>query len=168
MKRIGVISDTHGVINPQLATFFNDVDEIWHAGDFGSIVVADYLKSFKLLRGVFGNCDDQIIRLEFPEYQFFNCENLIVGIIHIGGYPHHYTQQAKELIERYHPNIIVTGHSHILRIIYDKKYDLLHINPGSAGNTGIHKIITAVRFVVDGKDIKNMEILEIDRKNHCF
>lgn len=168
MKNIGVLSDTHGFVNPQLYDFFAPVDEIWHAGDFGNIAVADELKKIKPLKGVYGNCDDQIVRTEFPEYLFFMCEEVKVGLIHIGGYPNHYSLKAKALIERYQPQLFIAGHSHILKVMFDKNLDLLHINPGAAGNFGIHRVITAVRFKIEGNSIKELEIMEVKRNEKIW
>ena len=163
MKRIGLLSDTHGTIIPQVFDFFKDVDEIWHAGDIGNIETAEQLEAFKPLRAVHGNIDDHIVRMQYPEDQHFQVEDVHVFMTHIGGYPGHYNTEVKYIINDRKPELFVCGHSHILKIIYDDKFNLLHINPGAAGQMGFHKKITMVRFTIDGKEIKDMEIFEKDR-----
>ncbi len=163
MKRIGLLSDTHGFINKRLFSFFDKVDEIWHAGDFGNLETADKLASFKPLRGVYGNIDGHKLRTVYPMHQRFKCENIDVWITHIGGYPGRYERYVKPDIYTKSPNLFISGHSHILKVIYDKKLDFLHMNPGAAGNTGFHKVCTALRFVIDGKDIRDLEIWELPR-----
>ena len=160
MKRIGILSDTHGTLIPQLFGFFKDVDELWHAGDIGNIETAEQLEAFKPLRAVHGNIDDHIVRLQYPEDQFFQVEDVQVFMTHIGGYPDHYLSEIKALLKYKKPDLFVCGHSHILRVIYDKKLNLLHINPGAAGQSGFHKKITMIRLTIDGKEIKDMEIFE--------
>lgn len=163
MLKIGVLSDTHGWLNPKVLEFFKECDEIWHAGDIGSIDLADELANFKPLRAVYGNTDDWEVRREYPMIQIFNAEDLKVIMTHIGGYPSHYEPEIKGLIVKERPNIFISGHSHILKIMQDKKYNLLHINPGAAGRNGFHKTITMVRFQIDGKRIEKMEVFEQDR-----
>ena len=160
MKRIGLLSDTHGWLDPSVVNFFENCDEVWHCGDFGSVEVADELAEKFNLKGVYGNCDDYDIRLMFKEIEIFTCERVKVFMTHIGGYPdHYYLSIAKQLlIER--PKLFVCGHSHITKVIYDKKLECLHINPGAAGKYGIQIIRTAVRFVIDGDRIKDLEIWE--------
>ena len=160
MKRIGLLSDTHGWLNPKVFDFFKDCDEIWHVGDIGSTEVPDSLLAFKPLRAVYGNIDDHKIRLMFNWINIFTIENVKVMMTHIGGYPGHYEPGIKELIIKEKPNIFISGHSHILKVMNDKELNLLHINPGAAGNSGFHKIITMLRFQIDGSDIKNMELYE--------
>ena len=160
MKRIGLLSDTHGWLNPKVFEFFKDCDEIWHVGDIGSTDVTDSLLAFKPLRAVYGNIDDHKIRLMFNWINIFTIENVKVMMTHIGGYPGHYEPGIKELIIKEKPNIFISGHSHILKVMNDKELNLLHINPGAAGNSGFHKIITMLRFQIDGSDIKNMELYE--------
>ena len=160
MKRIGLLSDTHGWLNPKVFDFFKDCDEIWHVGDIGSTDVARCLSSFKPLKAVYGNIDDYRIRQMFPKIQIFTVENVKVMMTHIGGYPGHYEPGIKELIIKEKPNIFISGHSHILKVMNDKELNLLHINPGAAGNSGFHKVITMLRFQIDGSDIKNMELYE--------
>ena len=163
MKKIGLLSDTHGWLNPAVFEFFKDCDEIWHVGDIGSTDVADSLSAFKPLRAVYGNIDDQKIRLMFPRVNIFTIENVKVIMTHIGGYPGRYEPGIKELIIKEKPNIFISGHSHILKVMNDHNLHLLHINPGAAGNSGFHKVITMVRFQIDGSEIKNMELYEKNR-----
>ncbi len=167
MKRIGILSDTHCTIIPQVYSFFKDVDEIWHAGDIGNIETAEQLAAFKPLRAVYGNCDDHIVRMQYPEDQFFHIEDVDVYMTHIGGYPGKYMPEIRYILAEKKPDLYICGHSHILKVINDPKLHLLHINPGAAGQTGFHKKITMVRFVIDGKTFKDMEIFEMDR-NRAF
>jgi putative phosphoesterase len=162
--RIGILSDTHGVIIPQVYSFFKDVDELWHAGDIGNIETAEQLEAFKPLRAVHGNIDDHIVRLQYPEDQFFQIEDVHVYMTHIGGYPGHYLPEIRTILQDKKPNLYVCGHSHILKVIYDDKLKLLHINPGDAGTSGFHKQITMVRLTIDGKTFKDLEILDLDRR----
>jgi len=163
MLRIGLLSDTHSFINPRILEFFSDCDEIWHAGDIGNIVTADKLTSFKPLKAVYGNIDGTEIRIIYPKNLVFNSEDIKVFMTHIGGYPGRYEKQARHLIEAEKPKLFICGHSHILKVLYDKKHELLHINPGAAGNSGFHHVITCVRFVIDGKDIRDLEVFEKER-----
>jgi len=165
MKRIGLLSDTHGYIHERIFSFFENVDEIWHAGDFGNLATADQLADFKPLKGVYGNIDDHELRAIYPLHLRFKCEEVDVWITHIGGYPGKYERYVKPEIFQNPPNLFISGHSHILKVIYDKKLDFLHINPGAAGINGFHKKCTAVRFAIDGKDIRDMEIWEMDRND---
>ena len=143
---------------------FDKCDEIWHGGDFGSSLIADKLRQFKLLQGVYGNIDGQDIRSEFPEIARFTCEEVKVLMIHIGGYPGKYSPLAKKEIIAYQPKIFIAGHSHILKIMYDDKLDCLHMNPGAAGKQGWHKVRTLVRFVIDGEKITDCEVIELGKK----
>lgn len=163
MQKIGLISDTHGFIHPKLYDFFKDVDQIWHAGDIGSIDIADKLNEFKPLIAVHGNIDGNDIRITYKENAIFECEKVRVFMTHIGGYPNRYQKKALDQIKTLKPNLFISGHSHILKVIFDKKYELLHINPGAAGKSGIHQLITLIRFQIDKKDIKGLEILELRR-----
>lgn len=163
MKRIGLLSDTHGFLHPRLFAFFENVDEIWHAGDFGDLETADKLAAFKPLVGVYGNIDDQKLRTVYPFHQRFKCEEVDVWMTHIGGYPGHYERYVKPDIYTHPPNLFISGHSHILKVIYDKKLDFLHLNPGAAGYKGFHKVCTALRFIIDGNNIRDMEIWELPR-----
>ena len=163
MKRIGLLSDTHNFVHERLFSFFEHVDEIWHAGDFGSLATADKLAAFKKLRGVYGNIDGHEVRAVYPLHQRFTCEEVEVWMTHIGGYPGKYERYVKPEIFASPPDLFISGHSHILKVVYDKKLNFLHINPGAAGYMGFHKKCTAVRFVIEGKDIRDLEIWEMDR-----
>ena len=163
MTKIGLLSDTHDYLDDAVFKHFEYCDEIWHAGDFGTAKIADALKTFKPLRGVYGNIDGQDIRTMFPETLVWDCEQVTIVMTHIGGYPPKYNPHSKPLIIQHNPQLFISGHSHILKVIYDPKYQLLHINPGAAGNKGFHQVCTAVRFVVDGKNIRDMEVLEFER-----
>lgn len=163
MIRIGLLSDTHGMLSNRIFKFFEPVDEIWHAGDIGNAETADQLAAFKPFRAVYGNIDDHVVRQMFPADQRFFCKEVDVLMTHIGGYPGKYEPRIRTLLERSTPKLFISGHSHILKVIYDPKYHLLHINPGAAGNKGIHRVCTAVRFVIDGKNIKDLEVLEFER-----
>lgn len=161
MKRIGILSDTHGFVPKQVYSFFAECDEIWHAGDMGAGVLEE-LRRFKTVRGVYGNIDGQDMRMLVPKVQLFSCENQKVLMTHIGGYPGHYEREMKELILAEKPTIFVSGHSHILKVMYDKQYNLLHINPGAAGRQGFQRVSTLVRFVIDGNP-KGLEICEFPK-----
>lgn len=163
MKKIGLLSDTHGYIHSSLYDFYKDMDEIWHAGDIGSYDIVAKISQGRSFRAVYGNIDDMDIRNEFPEYQSFQLEGVKVIMLHIGGYPYHYSSKAKALIDSKQPKLFISGHSHILKAMYDKKYKMLHLNPGSAGKQGFHKHITFMRFEIDGERIKNLEIAEHPR-----
>jgi uncharacterized protein len=163
MRQIGILSDTHGFIHPRVLDFFTGVDEIWHAGDMGNIGIANQLKTVKPLRGVYGNVDGQDVRIEFPEVQIFRIEQVKILLIHIGGYPGRYVPKARQLIEQEKPTLFVSGHSHILKVMFDQKYHLLHVNPGSAGKYGIHKSITAIRLYIDQNNLRDLEVLDIPR-----
>lgn len=164
VKKIGLISDTHGYLNERLFAFFAEVDEIWHAGDIGSIEVTDGLAAFKPLKAVYGNIDGAGIRTVFQGRQRFFCEETEVLMTHIGGYPGHYDRNIRDVLFANPPGLFISGHSHILKIIYDRKLNLLHLNPGAAGMKGFHKVCTALRFTIAGKEIKEMEIWEFQKK----
>lgn len=164
MLKIGLISDTHGWIHPDLYEFFKDVDEIWHAGDVGNIQTADKLALFKPLKAVYGNVDGGLMRKAFPEVLTFFAENVKVMIIHIGGAPGRYDFKAKELIAKNHPDLFVCGHSHIAKVMHDKKHGFLYMNPGAAGYQGFHQYMTAIRFIIDDKEIKDLELLELGER----
>jgi hypothetical protein len=164
MIRIGLLSDTHGYLDPAVFRHFEQCDEIWHAGDFGTGILADQLKSVKPLRGVYGNIDGQDIRSVYPEHLVWNCEEVKVSMLHIGGYPPKYNPQAVALLNEYKPKLFISGHSHILKIMFDEKRNCLHMNPGAAGNHGWHKVKTLIRFVIDGKDIRNCEVIELGKR----
>jgi uncharacterized protein len=162
--KIGLLSDTHGFLHPKVFESFSGCDEIWHAGDIGNSKTAKSLMDFKPLRAVSGNIDGRDIRVNWPETDVFMCEQVKVAMIHIGGYPGRYEKQARRLIEEEKPDLFIAGHSHILKVVYDKKYRLLYINPGAAGIFGMHLKITLVRFAIDTRDIFNLEVIELDRK----
>lgn len=164
MKRIGLLSDTHGLLAESLLTFFETCDEIWHAGDIGSMETAGKLDEFRPLRAVYGNIDGQDIRMVYPENLRFMCEDIDVWITHIGGYPGYYDQKIRQEILSHPPKLFICGHSHILKVIYDKKLELLHINPGAAGYQGFHLFSTALRFVIDGTEIREMEIWQKEKR----
>ncbi len=164
MTRIGLISDTHGWLDDAVFKHFDVCDEIWHAGDFGNAEVADKLKAFKPLKGVYGNIDGQDIRLEYPEVLRWQCEEVKVLMMHIGGYPPKYNPQSRKLLLEDTPQLFVAGHSHILKVIYDDKLQCLHMNPGAAGRQGWQKVRTIIRFVIDGKDMRQCEVIELGPK----
>jgi uncharacterized protein len=161
MKTIGLISDTHGYLDDSVYKHFENCDEIWHAGDFGTIELAEKLKAFKPLRGVYGNIDGQVIRSQYPEHLRFTCEELNVWITHIGGYPGKYSPAIREEIYRNPPGLFITGHSHILKVIYDKKISCLHLNPGAAGKQGWQKVRTLLRFSISAEKIHNLDVIEL-------
>ena len=162
--KIGILSDTHHYLHPQLFDFFAPCDELWHAGDIGNISIVEQLQLFKPCRAVYGNIDGTDIRSKHDEYAFFEAGGLQVLMMHIGGYPPNYNSRSKELIAQYHPDIFVCGHSHILKVMNDKQKNLLYINPGAAGNYGFHKAITFLRFDIENQRPANMEIFHEDRK----
>ncbi len=163
MKRIGLISDTHGTFDSRLEKFLADTDEIWHAGDIGSLELADRIAASKPLVAVSGNIDDAVTRTVYPPFRAWRCEDVPVLMTHIGGYPGRYSPDALRRITDLRPRLFISGHSHILKVIYDKKFNLLHINPGAAGCSGFHRVRTAVRFQIDGTDIRELEIGEWQR-----
>ena len=161
MVKIGLMSDTHSYLDPKILEVFKDVDEIWHAGDFGNIELADQLASFKPLKGVYGNIDGQDIRTTYPLNLRFKCENVDVWMTHIGGYPDRYNPAVKPEIYTNPPQLFITGHSHILKVIYDKKISCLHLNPGAAGKQGWQKVRTLMRFSIDGDKIQDLQVIEL-------
>ncbi|WP_299578068.1 metallophosphoesterase family protein [uncultured Sunxiuqinia sp.] len=163
MKRIGLISDTHGKLSKRVVRFLEEVDEIWHAGDIGSEELADKLMELKPLRAVYGNIDGHVLRRMYPESLRFFCEEVDVLITHIGGYPGRYEPRIRKAMYANPPQLFISGHSHILKVVHDKKINTLHINPGAAGNSGFHNVCTAVRFKIDGKNISDLEVLEFER-----
>lgn len=165
MTRIGLLSDTHNYLDPNIFRHFENVDEIWHAGDFGSIELVDKLAHFKPLRGVWGNVDDTKIRLSFPESNAFSIDGLKVLMIHIGGYPGRYSARAKSEILHYKPGLFINGHSHILKIMFDQKLQCLHMNPGAAGRHGWHLIRTLIRFEIDAGKIQHCEVIELGKRS---
>ncbi|MCI1778736.1 MAG: metallophosphatase family protein [Bacteroidales bacterium] len=164
MAYIGLISDTHCVFDSPLKEFLAPVDEIWHAGDFGNIETVDAISAFKPLKGVYGNCDDTVIRSCQPEYRIMDVEGMRILMIHIGGYPGRYSRRSLQLIEQFNPDIFICGHSHILKVMNDKKRVMLDINPGAAGIQGFHLVRTALRFVIEKGNIRDMEVGQWERK----
>jgi putative phosphoesterase len=161
MKKILLLSDTHGFIDDKILNYCSQSDEVWHAGDIGDLRVTDKINKLSKLRAVYGNIDDKYIRAEQPLDNIFTIEKVRVWITHIGGYPNHYNYRIKELLNKSPPNLFISGHSHILKVQYDKKFNLLHLNPGAAGKYGIHKIRTMLRFEIDNTNIKNLEVIEM-------
>lgn len=164
MKRIGLISDTHNYLDEAVFRHFEECDEIWHAGDFGTPDIVYKLGGFRPIRGVFGNIDGDWIRKEFPEKLRFNCEGISVYMTHIGGYPPNYNKVTKPELKANPPKLFISGHSHILKIIYDDKLQCLHMNPGAAGKEGWHKIRTLIRFTIDGANMKDCEVIELGKR----
>lgn len=161
---IGLISDTHGVFDDRIRDFLAPVDEIWHAGDFGGgMELAEKIAAFKPLMGVAGNCDNYNLRYVHPLHRFFDREGVKILLTHIGGYPGRYDPRARELLDRYHPDIFVCGHSHILKVVRDTRRNMLVINPGAAGIQGFHVVRTALRFKIESGSIHSMEVFELDR-----
>ena len=161
MKRIGLLSDTHGYLDPGILKHFENCDEVWHAGDFGDETVSVTLSKFKTFRGVYGNIDGTTIRQIHPLNQIFECEGVKVFITHIGGYPGNYYPEANKKIIDLNPDLFICGHSHILKVMPDKKNNLLHMNPGAAGKHGFHKIRTILRFQIHESKISNLEAIEL-------
>ncbi|WP_298949702.1 metallophosphoesterase family protein [uncultured Polaribacter sp.] len=164
MKKILLLSDTHSFIDAQILKFVKQADEVWHAGDIGNLSVTDAIKDLKPLRAVYGNIDDKDARAEFPLDNKFELENVTVWMTHIGGYPNKYNQRIREEIQQKPPKIFIAGHSHILKVQFDKKLNLLHLNPGAAGNHGFHKIRTMLRFCLENGEINNLEIIELAKR----
>ena len=163
MKKILLLSDTHNYIDNKILKYVKQADEVWHAGDIGDLKVTDAIKKLKPLRAVYGNIDDAKARLEFPEHNRFKCEDVNVWITHIGGYPNRYDIRVRERIKQNPPDLFICGHSHILKVMSDKKLNLLHMNPGAIGKYGIHNVRTMLRFEIDGNKIQNLEVIEIKR-----
>lgn len=161
MTKIGLISDTHGFLDDAVFKYFDQCDEIWHAGDFGSVAIVDTLAAFKPFKGVWGNIDGKDVRAVCPEHQRFYCEEVDVWMTHIGGYPGRYAAQVKPEIVLHPPKLFICGHSHILKVQFDPKLGLLHLNPGAAGKQGWHKVRTLMRFDINGDKIENLEVIEL-------
>ncbi|MCG8183451.1 metallophosphoesterase family protein [Tenacibaculum piscium] len=164
MKKILLLSDTHSFIDNQILKFVKQADEVWHAGDIGDLKVTDTIKKLKPLRAVYGNIDDNNARAEFPLDNRFIVEDVSVWITHIGGYPNAYKPRVREELQQKSPKIFISGHSHILKVQYDQKFNLLHLNPGASGKYGFHKIRTMLRFELDKGEIINMEVIELGKK----
>ncbi len=161
MKKIGLLSDTHGFWDDKFEVYFEECDEVWHAGDIGSMELVDRFEKFKTFRAVFGNIDDYKIRNIYPEILRFTLENVDIMITHIGGYPNHYDPSIRSQLYSNPPKLFISGHSHILKVMYDKKLQCLHMNPGAAGLYGFHKVRTILRFVLDNGNIKDLEVIEL-------
>jgi putative phosphoesterase len=162
--KIGLISDTHGWIHPSIFEHFAKCDEIWHAGDIGNIQTADSLASFKPLRAVYGNIDDSIVRSVFQESLRFTVEEMNIWLVHIGGTPGNYSPKVKSEIYLTPPDIFICGHSHIAKVMFDKRSGSLYLNPGAAGYSGFHKYMTVIRFQVDTKKIHDLELIELGER----
>jgi len=164
MKRIGLLSDTHSFLDPKIYDYFKDVDEIWHAGDVGNMEVLDELRKFKPVRGVYGNIDDHLLRRELPEFNRFLCEDVEVLMTHIGGKPGKYSKPALDELEKKTPKLFICGHSHILLVKMDPKYQMLWMNPGACGYKGFHSVKTILRFEIDGDKIQRLEAIELGKR----
>ncbi len=161
MKKILLLSDTHSHIDDVILKYVDQADEVWHAGDIGDLKVTDTIKKLKPLRGVYGNIDDDKARMEFPLNNRFFCEGVDVWITHIGGYANKYNQDIRAEINKNPPKLFICGHSHILKVQFDKKLNLLHMNPGACGKNGFHQVRTMLRFEIDGDKIQSLEVIEI-------
>ena len=164
MKKILLLSDTHGHMDEKILKYANEADEIWHAGDIGNLEVMDTLLKIKPVKGVYGNIDENKIQLEYPLDNRFKCEEVDVWMTHIGGYPNKYNVRIREEIKRNPPKLFISGHSHILKVMWDKKLNLLHMNPGACGTHGFHQIRTMLRFKIDKENIKDLEIIELGKR----
>lgn len=164
MKNILLLSDTHSHIDTQILKYVHLADEVWHAGDIGSLNVTDTIKAIKPLKAVYGNIDDATIRVTFPEHQRFFCEDVAVWMTHIGGYPGRYDKRIREELYKNPPKLFICGHSHILKVVRDKTLNLLHMNPGAAGKHGFHPVRTMLRFTVEGDALKNLEVIELGKR----
>lgn len=166
MKTIGLLSDTHGTWDERFGTYFSLCDEIWHAGDIGSIELVEKFEALKPFRAVYGNIDDARIRREFPHTQLFDCEGVSVMMTHIGGYPGKYPPALLSIFNKKAPQLFICGHSHILKVMYDRKYEMLCVNPGAAGAYGFHKVRTLMRLTLDAGMIKDAEVIELGDKKY--
>ena len=164
MTRIGLISDTHGYLDDRIFHHLEDVDQIWHAGDVGSVEVIDKLRDHKTTIGVYGNIDDHKVRLEFPEFQRFECEEVKVLMTHIAGKPGKYYPEAHDALKKEAPQLFVCGHSHILMVKNDPNFDMLWMNPGACGIKGFHQVRTMLKFQIDGDRIENLQVIELGKR----
>jgi len=162
LTKIGLLSDTHNFLDEAVFEHFKNCDEIWHAGDFGTVEIANKLAAFKPLKGVYGNIDGQDIRATYPQKLQWKCEEVMIFMKHIGGYPPNYNVPTKKELQQALPQLFISGHSHILKIMFDEKLQCLHMNPGAAGKQGWQKVRTVVRFTIDKKDIKDCEVIQLD------
>jgi putative phosphoesterase len=163
MTKILLLSDTHSYIGDDILKYVQQADEVWHAGDIGDLSVTDAIKAIKPLKAVYGNIDNAEARAEFPLHNRFFCEDLDVWITHIGGYPNRYNINIRSEIQSNPPDLFICGHSHILKVMPDKKLNLIHMNPGAIGKHGFHKARTMLRFEINGKQIQNLEVIEYKR-----
>jgi len=163
MTRILLLSDTHNFLDEKILKYAEPCDQIWHAGDIGTVAITDKLKKNKPLIAVYGNIDGMDLRKEFPEHQRFKCEDVDVWITHIGGSPSNYSPEVRNILLTKPPKLFICGHSHILKVMFDKKYKMLHMNPGSAGNYGAHKVKTLLRFTINNAEIKDLEVIEFGK-----
>jgi len=166
MKKILLISDTHSYLDPRINKHIDACDEVWHAGDIGDISLTDKIKNIKPLIAVYGNIDDQKVRSEFKKDEIFYCEKVKVFITHIGGYPPNYTPALTRKMEEIRPQLFICGHSHILKVMHDKRLNCLHMNPGALGTHGFHHVQTALKFEIDGDKIQNLQIIELTRSKN--
>lgn len=164
MKKILLISDTHSHLDEALLKHIDAADEVWHAGDIGNIELTDKLKALKPLKAVYGNIDDTIVRKEFPKNLIFLCEDVKVFITHICGQPTNYLKEVKDILLQEKPKLFICGHSHILKVMYQQQYDVLHMNPGACGIHGFHQVKTVLRFVIDGSEIKDLAVIELGNR----
>lgn len=164
MTRIGLLSDTHGFLDDVVFKHFDACDEIWHAGDFGTVAIAEALKNFKPLKGVYGNIDGYDVRSVYGQKEVWTCEEVPVFMTHIGGYPGRYAPGIKQELSNHKAALFICGHSHILKVIYDEKLSCLHMNPGAAGNHGWHTVRTLIRFSIDGKNMRDCEVIELGKR----
>lgn len=162
--KVGLLSDTHGYWDKRYAEHFKDCDEIWHAGDIGSEEVIERLAELKPVRAVFGNIDGQNIRIQYPRTNVFMAEGVKVLLTHIGGYPGRYAPEIRKELYAERPNLFISGHSHILKVMFDDTLKCLHINPGAAGISGFHQVRTLVRFSIEGKNIRDLEVIELGNR----
>ncbi len=164
MTKILLLSDTHSHIDDAILKYVKQADEVWHAGDIGSLMVTDSLQKLKPLRAVFGNIDNHVIQKEFPLHNRFMCEDVDVYMTHIGGYPPKYNVNTRDIIKQNPPKLFICGHSHILKVMMDKKLGVLHMNPGACGKHGFHQMRTMLRFEIHDADIKNLEVIELGKR----
>ena len=162
--KIGLLSDTHGYLDPKIFDYFKECDEIWHAGDIGNMDIVEQLEAFKPFKAVYGNIDNRVIRASFPLNFRWDCEGMDIWMTHIGGYPGRYSKRVREILNENPPRLFICGHSHILKVMPDKKYNLLHINPGACGNYGFHKVRTIVRFSLNEGNIADFEVIELGKR----
>ncbi len=164
MIKVGLLSDTHAYWDDKYAEYFKDCDEIWHAGDIGSDLLGAKFEALKPFRAVYGNIDGQVIRLQYPKVAHFKVEDMNVMMTHVGGYPGRYNPEIRKELYDTRPNLFISGHSHILKVAFDRSLNCLHMNPGAAGKSGFHQVRTLLRFIIEGKDIKDLEVIELGNR----